>query len=399
MNATSARMHPVRSTVPTPTPGALVHAAHAVAAVAGEHADRVDRDAVFPGEALAAMRERGLLGAMVPAALGGYGMPLDTIAQVCKIIGARCASAGLIYAMHQSQVACVVEHGRDSAWHRALLERIAGEQLLVASATSEQAISGAQRAGGCVLKSTDAGFHLVKMAPTLSYGEQADVVLVTARRSNEASQSDQVMACVLKSQLSLQRFAEWNAMGMRGTCSHGFRLEAQGIRDQILPVSFGEISDMTMTPIAQILWSATWTGIAADAVHRARSFVLGRARSRPGALPPSAARLAEAVALLQMMESRLDGALAKQDVHRDTMSVSALFGMAVDVNGLKTAISTMALEAVQIAMMICGMAGYRQDTPFSLGRHLRDLWSAPLMVNNDRILSSTASLLLADRSI
>ncbi|MFS8933889.1 hypothetical protein [Cupriavidus taiwanensis] len=33
-----------------------------------------------------------------------------------------------------------------------------------------------------------------------------------------------------------------------------------------------------------------------------------------------------------------------------------------------------------------------------LGRHLRDLLSAPLMINNDRILTNTANLLLADRS-
>jgi acyl-CoA dehydrogenase len=45
------------------------------------------------------------------------------------------------------------------------------------------------------------------------------------------------------------------------------------------------------------------------------------------------------------------------------------------------------------AMMVCGIAGYRNDTPFSLGRHLRDAHSAALMVSNDRIAANTASLL------
>ena len=47
------------------------------------------------------------------------------------------------------------------------------------------------------------------------------------------------------------------------------------------------------------------------------------------------------------------------------------------------------------AMRACGLAGYRNDGEFSVGRHLRDVLSSPLMINNDRILSNiaTASLM------
>ena len=48
--------------------------------------------------------------------------------------------------------------------------------------------------------------------------------------------------------------------------------------------------------------------------------------------------------------------------------------------------------------MICGMAGYKNDSPFSIGRHIRDLMSAPLMISNDRIELNTANLLLAQRA-
>jgi acyl-CoA dehydrogenase len=44
--------------------------------------------------------------------------------------------------------------------------------------------------------------------------------------------------------------------------------------------------------------------------------------------------------------------------------------------------------------MICGINGYRNGSPFSLGRHIRDLLSAPIMINNDRMLETTGSLLL-----
>jgi acyl-CoA dehydrogenase len=47
------------------------------------------------------------------------------------------------------------------------------------------------------------------------------------------------------------------------------------------------------------------------------------------------------------------------------------------------------------ALQACGLSGYRNDTPFSIGRHLRDVLSSPIMINNDRILANvaTASLL------
>jgi acyl-CoA dehydrogenase len=47
------------------------------------------------------------------------------------------------------------------------------------------------------------------------------------------------------------------------------------------------------------------------------------------------------------------------------------------------------------AMQACGLSGYRNDSEFSIGRHLRDVLSSPIMISNDRILANigTASLL------
>ena len=41
-------------------------------------------------------------------------------------------------------------------------------------------------------------------------------------------------------------------------------------------------------------------------------------------------------------------------------------------------------------MRASGLAGYRNDGEFSLSRHLRDVLSAPIMINNERILSGVA---------
>jgi len=398
MSAVLASVELVHSQTEAGTSGHWLAGAQIAAAEAARHADQVDSDASFPHQALAVLREQRLLGAMVPTECGGGGASLETIAAVCRVLGGACASTGMIYAMHQIQVACLVNHASTSAWHAQLLQRIASEQLLLASATSEEAIGGALRSSGCAVNADGSNLHLLKMAPTISYGAHADGILLTARRHPDASPSDQVMVSVLKPDYTLESLSTWDTLGMRGTCSNGYRLEARGHVDQILPVPFGEIADVTMTPVSHILWSALWTGIAADAVQRAKALFQGQARARPGTLPPSATRVAEAVAIIQLMEGRLELALAHQRQRHASQSVSAAFNLAAEMNGLKTSVSALALEAVHIAMLVCGMAGYKHGTPFSLGRHLRDLWSAPLMINNDRILTNTANLLLADRS-
>ncbi len=46
------------------------------------------------------------------------------------------------------------------------------------------------------------------------------------------------------------------------------------------------------------------------------------------------------------------------------------------------------------ALQIVGVLGYKNDSPFSVGRHYRDLLSASLMISNERIKSKSASMLL-----
>ncbi|MEM5385651.1 acyl-CoA dehydrogenase family protein [Paraburkholderia phymatum] len=380
-------------------------AAQRAAQVAAQHADSVDSEARFPVEAFEVLRRERLLSAMVPARFGGAGLSLADVAAICEILAQGCASTGMIYAMHQIQVACIEEHGSESAWHRDLLMQLVEKQWLLASATSEETIGGNLRTSACAVEIDGDMFRIEKLAPTISYGAQADVILVTARRTAESAASDQVMIVTLRDETQLEKRGGWDSMGMRGTCSEGFRLVSTGVAGQILPTPFAIIADQTMLPVSHTLWASVWTGIAADAVNRAKAFFRAQTRGKPGFVPPSGVRLAQAVGLLQMMQARLSVALdAARAAHQTKLGacqadapLSAMLGFASDMNTLKTSISTTALQVVQEVLLICGMAGYKNGTEYSVGRHLRDLHSAPLMINNDRIAMNTASLLLAQR--
>ena len=48
-------------------------------------------------------------------------------------------------------------------------------------------------------------------------------------------------------------------------------------------------------------------------------------------------------------------------------------------------------------MSVAGIAGYRNDSPYSVCRHLRDAYGASLMVANDRILSQSSAMQILRR--
>jgi acyl-CoA dehydrogenase len=63
-------------------------------------------------------------------------------------------------------------------------------------------------------------------------------------------------------------------------------------------------------------------------------------------------------------------------------------------NALKTSVSRSVAAICQGALEITGIAGFRNDSPLAIGRLLRDSLSASLMVSNDRLHETNASLLM-----
>jgi acyl-CoA dehydrogenase len=368
--------------------------------VAAKAAADVDRNARFPREAIDELKKERLLGAFVPVELGGLGWGMSELAAQCTTLAQACASSGMVMAMHHIQVACLVRHGQHAPYFRRYLTELCEKQLLIASVTSEVGVGGDTRSSICAVEQDAAGpgrFKLNKDATTISYGEQADDLLVTSRRGPDAAASDQVLVLVRKTDATLDRTSNWDTMGMRGTCSPGFKLVSTGANEQVVPGTFADSSAETMVPFSHILWSAVWLGIASDAVARASAFVRADARKKPGTVPPTANRLAELWTKMQVMRTNVHAVSAECDaLLRAPEGNQALLsiGFALKMNNLKVSSSELVAEIVHKALGICGIAAYKNDTPFSMGRALRDSLSAALMIGNDRILAKSASMLL-----
>lgn len=258
-----------------------------VAAIVAAHADAVDCESRFPREAVTALKAERLLSIQIPTELGGESATITEIAALCTVLGQACAATAMIFAMHQIKLSSLVEHGEGSDWHRDFMRRIARDQLLLASATTEGGIGGNMRNSICAIRVEGNSCFLEKDATVISYGAHADAILITSRAHADAAPSDQVLTAFLKDQYTLDRTSVWDTLGMRGTCSDGFVFKGEAPAVQILPKPFAEIAAQSMLATSHLLWSALWYGIAADAVARAQAFVRAAAVSHPARLRPA----------------------------------------------------------------------------------------------------------------
>lgn len=364
--------------------------------IAAKHALDVDSGARFPVESVDALREARALSAFLD------GVSFSAIAEACFLLGRRCGASAMVFAMHQIQVVTMARHGGGSEFFEEHLRRIAAEQRLCASVTSEAGTGGDMGKSVAALEPTGDGLlRFVKQAPTVSYGAYADDLLTTVRRTPESEPSDQVAVLSRSDQHELEPQGTWDPFGMRGTCSPGYVVGATIGADQVLPVPFSTIAPESMVPVSHVLWSHLWLGIATDAFDRSRAFVKAAAKRSPGTPPPAAAKLSHVMSELSLLRAEVRQGLADYVEHMDGDQREWLSTMTAILrfNNLKIAASEQAPRICQGAMGVSGIVGFKNDTPFAVGRHLRDTMSACLMVANERIHQTNAGLLLIAKEV
>ncbi|GLR85806.1 acyl-CoA dehydrogenase family protein [Bradyrhizobium iriomotense] len=369
----------------------LVERAACMATVAAGEAEGVDRDGRFPHKAFDAAREQKLLGVMIPVEFGGFGASIYDVTDICYTLGRACASTAMIYAMHTTKVACVIRHGHGIPWMETMMRRVGRDQWLLASSTTEGQNGGNIRASAAAVDHEGDMIALTRDATVISYGAEADGLVTIARRAGDAAASDQVLLALAKDDYSLKRTLGWETLGMRGTCSTGFELRVDCPADRVFPESYDKIHAQTMTPFAHLCWSSAWAGVAAAAVTRAQAFVRKAARASGGQMPPAAAHFTAAKMSLAKLRALIASNIDAFAHHEHDERALGSLDFQSSITLLKVQASELAVETVMHAMRTTGLAGYRNDGDFTMGRHLRDVLSAPIMINNDRILANAAT--------
>lgn len=383
---------------PSEAEGELARAAWKIGVeVAGPAADSVDRDARFPFETVAALKEAHLLAALIPTEQGGLGANLREVAAAVRALAFHCASSALVLGMHSIEVFNLVKHGT-SPGLRAFMAEVATGQILLANANSEVGIGGDVGRSLCFVEERDGALVFDKQALAISFGRHADAIISIGRRSPEASETDQIQLVCRAPGLQLEETSTWDTMGLRGTCSTGFHIVAQISPELIFPVPFATIANNGALQARQIILSAVWVGLAEAAAARAHAFVRAAARRSIGSIPPGALRLAEMVADVEAARSLLAGCALQFEALEVVDDVENA-GFIIALRNLKVTASTLAVETATAALGVCGMAGFRRDTPFSLDRIVRDAHGGLIMVSNDRMLRDNSQLLLARKTL
>lgn len=205
-------------------------------------APRYDREASFPFDNYADLREAGLLGICVPREYGGLGADFETYVLVAAEIGRWCGATALSFNMHVCSCmwsgfiadaldmtpAQRADHARIRALHYA---RIVGEGQIYAQPFSE---GGAAAAGaapwGTIAHEVEGGYVIRGKKIFASLAGAADWygVLCTLERpgaEGRGSRRDALYLAVPKDAPGLAIFGDWDPLGMRGTVSRNLAFE------------------------------------------------------------------------------------------------------------------------------------------------------------------------------
>lgn len=364
--------------------------------IARKHADDVDKNSRFPIEAVTALKEIGAFSWPIPVEYGGLSANPINLAKACFIIGQHCSATAAVLSMHFTQILSVVHHCGDNVQLQNYIRRCAAENRLIASVTSEVGPGGDMRSSSCAVEMQGDIYSITKKATTISYGSYADDLMITARKNATAASGDQVLVIAEKGQFTLSDVGQWDTLGLRGTCSAPATVQASGQAWQIMNASFSDIATLTMVPSSHIFWSACWLGLATDAVRKTRELFRAKGRSNLNQMPLGANRIVDLEAALQSMRCEVFSLAQEYTEILDNQDMNTLNSMAfaLRINSLKLNGSRAVVSIVSEALAICGIQSYKNNGPFSLGRHLRDAFAPMMMVHNDRVQQTNASMLL-----
>lgn len=376
----------------------------AIMPVVREHAAAHDESATFPVEALAAMREHGLLGLTVPVEYGGLGADLATFIDVASGLSAHCLSTGQIWAMHCFQVDAIVRHGSDEL-KAVLLPRVARGEVYIASVTSEVGRKADLFSAASPLTAEDDRLLIERGSPVVTGGEHADGYLITMRASPHAPESEVSLVYADRGDLTAEALGSWNSLGVRATESIAMMLKGS-VPDYHLvgkPGGFPEIARESMVPISHLGWSACWLGTAQGALAQILRWSAKSASNRSTDAGHSELfyeRIGRIRVALELVSSYLTRVREEIDRARATNASLGSAHHRLQLNTLKIAASELTFQAVNDMLRLAGLRiGYLKNSEIPLERYFRDLRSASLNHANDTLLVGVGALSMLDRTV
>jgi alkylation response protein AidB-like acyl-CoA dehydrogenase len=349
----------------------------------GRHAEDVDREARFPTEAIAALRQAGLLGLGIPDTYGGPGGGPGEIVEAIREVSGACGSTGMVYTMHLVAAQTLLA-GTDGDGPAAdALREIAAGRHLSTLAYSERATRSHFWAQASRAELTGDGVRITADKSWVTAASHADSYVVATGAPGETSPTSTELYLVPADSDGIEVAGGFDGLGMRGNDSSAVRLTDVHVSEGRRlgePGSGFELMLSATLPWFVLGCAACCVGLAGGAlatacrhVSEARLEHLGTSLAE---VPAVRTRLAAAQIDLMQAQALLDQ--TARQVEEDDPAAQ------LGVLALKAAAAEMAIRVTDEAMRACGGAAYSRHLP--LERSFRDARAATIMAPTTDIL-------------
>ncbi len=349
----------------------------------GRRADAHEATGTFPYENYEDLRQSGYLTLSIPAEYGGWGASLAEIVRGQARMGEGCASTALVVAMHLSQLARAIYV---TDWSRsqveAIMQKVVKEGAVLNNASSEPATGSPSRGGVPTTTATPdpttGGWRIngrktyTTGAPILHY-----FIISAAVRRPEAGEDapPEVGNFLLTRDMPGLRIEEtWNSLAMRLSGSHDLVLEdiVVGPEAYLGPNQKTTPQQQACNGAWALPTAAIYFGIGRGAAKYAAQWARQR---KPNSLNQSIAELPHIQEKAGRMELTLlsaeDTLFNVADLASDPAYIEANPArLQALVGAAKNLATNKSIEAIDLAMRICGGASLSMNLP--LQRSYRD---------------------------
>ncbi len=340
-----------------------------VAEVVAPRSAEVDRDAVFPREALDALGREGLLGLISAPEVGGLGEGFRAATLVVQELAAHCASTAMVVMMHYAATAVIEAHGPID-----VRQAIAAGGYVATVAFSEVGSRSHFWAPQSTATADGEGVRLDARKSWVTSAGQADGYVWSSRPLAEEGAS--TLWLVPAGVAGLTVGAPFDGLGLRGNSSSPMTADGVIVGPESMLGSDGGGFDVmigTLLPWFQVMNAAFSVGTAGAATAKAASHAVAtRLEHLDESLadnPVVRAQIARMRITTDLAEALLLDALAALENGRPDAMLRVL--------EVKAAASTAAVDVTDLAMRVCGGSAFRKEV--GVERNFRDARAATVM--------------------
>ena len=361
----------------------LSSAQHIAEAVLAPSARQNDREGRFSTEAIEALGQAGLLGLLLPSAVGGAGADLRTFADVMATIAEADASVAMVYLMHSLAAATVAAAPRSDLFSGVLREMAAGRHLstLAFSEAGSRSHFWAPVSRGT---SNGRGIHLSAKKSWVTSAGHAQSYVVSALSPDGSGPTETTLYFVPHAVAGLSVAGPWDGLGLRANASAPMVLDGCSLGSELKltddGAGFGAMMSVVL-PQFNLGSACVALGLCRAAVKQVTMHLKAGRFEHLGlslgeALPTLRAQLATMVIETDGLAARVADLVDHLERPRETTMLRVL--------GTKAAAGETAISVTSAAMRAAGGAAFSKH--LTIERLFRDAQAGAVMAPTSDVL-------------